>query len=48
MLPRIAVRNRMLTYHQGKYTVTADVFTKDGVHITCLSAKVQFNANFGL
>jgi hypothetical protein len=27
---------------QGKYTVQADVFTKDGDHITCLTATVFF------
>ncbi|OIW32248.1 ML domain-containing protein [Coniochaeta ligniaria NRRL 30616] len=26
----------------GKYTVNADVFTKDGKHITCLTAQVVF------
>jgi ML domain len=27
----------------GKYTVLADVFTKDGDKITCLTAQVWFN-----
>ena len=27
----------------GKYTVLADVFTKDGEKITCLTAHVWFN-----
>lgn len=27
---------------QGKYTVLADVFTKDDEHITCLTAAVSF------
>jgi len=27
----------------GKYTVQADVYTKDDVHITCLTATVNFN-----
>ncbi|KFY60497.1 hypothetical protein V496_05315 [Pseudogymnoascus sp. VKM F-4515 (FW-2607)] len=31
----------------GKYTVTADVFTKDDRQITCLSATVQFKSSFG-
>lgn len=28
---------------QGKYTVLADVFTKDSKKITCLTATVQFH-----
>lgn len=28
--------------HQGKYTVLADVYTKDDEKITCLKAQVQF------
>ncbi len=27
---------------QGKYTVNADVYTKDDEHITCLTATVTF------
>jgi hypothetical protein len=28
---------------QGRYTVLADVFTKDGEKITCLTATVAFH-----
>lgn len=28
---------------QGKYTVLADVFTKDNDKITCLTATIQFH-----
>lgn len=31
------------THAQGKYTVEADVYTKDDDHITCLKATVWFN-----
>lgn len=36
---------------QGKYTVLADVYTKDDVQITCLTATVSFSRGksvFGL
>lgn len=33
--------------YQGKYTVTADVFTADDRQITCLSATVHFKGAFG-
>lgn len=32
-----------LTRTQGKYTVQADVYTKDDKHITCLTATVTFD-----
>ena len=32
----------MLTLMQGKYTVEADVYTKDDKPITCLTATVSF------
>ena len=32
-------------YTQGKYTVLADVYTKDDEPITCLTAQVVFGGN---
>ena len=32
----------VLTFSQGKYTVEADVYTKDDRPITCLTASVSF------
>lgn len=32
----------LLTVIQGKYTVLADVYTKDNKKVTCLQAEVQF------
>lgn len=43
MLPSSAYKGCMLTRHQGKYTVNADVYTADDKHITCLTATVTFN-----
>lgn len=33
--------------YQGKYTVTAEVYTADDRQITCLSATVHFKVSFG-
>lgn len=38
----IEIASTQLTNEQGKYTVLADVYTKDGDKITCLKAQVQF------
>lgn len=35
----------MTLYQQGKYTVLADVYTKDDEPITCLTATVVFSNN---
>jgi len=32
----------------GKYNVIADVYNKDNVHVTCLTATVQFGNNGAL
>lgn len=38
----------VLSQLQGKYTVVADVFNKNGDHITCLTATVFFGPKKGL
>lgn len=42
-LAQPTTQSPLLTYIQGKYTVLADVFTKDKDRITCLTAEVSFS-----
>lgn len=39
--------NQVMINQQGKYTVHADVYTKDDKHVTCLQARnIEFKAGF--
>lgn len=41
----LSIHDILLTTHQGKYTVLADVYTKDDKPITCLTATVVFSSD---
>jgi hypothetical protein len=40
---KTANTDNRVSHFQGKYTVQADVYSKDDEHITCLTAVVFFN-----